>query len=314
MTKIYYVGDKFSSFVDRDIKTLREAYNVRVVKLELNNRNYKDIILKAFQELFMTVPDIYFILGANGHAMIWLIIAMLNRRPAIVEVLGYEVCKMPEYNYGLQLKTIRGYIVRWVLRHANCVLSPSDFYTNRILSVVPDAKVTTVYNYADEPESINYNKQLQAIMVARVDGINADIKGLDLYQQFAYTHPAINFYCVGLYDEHAKKMAPNVIFLGELPHNEVLELLNNSKIYCQTSHVESFGVACLEALQRGCLIVSTLSEGMRDVVGDVNMELATAMWRNDRKLMEASIEQSKKFTRERWLARVADVITAIKHK
>jgi len=43
---------------------------------------------------------------------------------------------------------------------------------------------------------------------------------------------------------------------GEIPHNEVLELMQRTKIFLHTSNYEGFGTVCLEALYGGAHVVS----------------------------------------------------------
>ena len=48
----------------------------------------------------------------------------------------------------------------------------------------------------------------------------------------------------------------NVTFTGELPHKEVLALMQRSKILLHTSEYEGFGAVCLEALYAGAHVIS----------------------------------------------------------
>lgn len=48
----------------------------------------------------------------------------------------------------------------------------------------------------------------------------------------------------------------NLTLTGELPHKEVLALMQRSKIFLHTSNYEGFGLVCLEALYAGTKVVS----------------------------------------------------------
>jgi glycosyltransferase involved in cell wall biosynthesis len=48
----------------------------------------------------------------------------------------------------------------------------------------------------------------------------------------------------------------NVTFVGELPHKEVLRLMQRSKILLHSSQYEGFGAVCLEALYAGAHVIS----------------------------------------------------------
>ena len=68
-----------------------------------------------------------------------------------------------------------------------------------------------------------------------------------------------------------------VEYLGSLPHEQVLGLLQESQIYVQNSYLETFGLAVLEAVLQGrdCLIsqnvgaLSELAYEEDDVIWDV---------------------------------------------
>jgi glycosyltransferase involved in cell wall biosynthesis len=48
----------------------------------------------------------------------------------------------------------------------------------------------------------------------------------------------------------------NVSLTGELPHTEVLQWMQRTKIFLHTSSYEAFGVVCIEALHAGAHVVS----------------------------------------------------------
>jgi len=48
----------------------------------------------------------------------------------------------------------------------------------------------------------------------------------------------------------------NLELTGELPHNDVLTLMQRSKVFLHTSDFEGFGVVCIEALHAGCHVIS----------------------------------------------------------
>lgn len=48
----------------------------------------------------------------------------------------------------------------------------------------------------------------------------------------------------------------NILLTGELPHHEVIALMQQSKIFLHPSQYEGFGVVCLEALNAGADVIS----------------------------------------------------------
>lgn len=55
---------------------------------------------------------------------------------------------------------------------------------------------------------------------------------------------------------HDLRLQDNVELMGELPHAEVLALMQRAKIFVHTSAYEGFGIVCLEALYAGAHVVS----------------------------------------------------------
>ena len=53
-----------------------------------------------------------------------------------------------------------------------------------------------------------------------------------------------------------KNVSSNLELTGELPHMEVLNLMQRSKVFLHTSAFEGFGVVCIEALHAGCHVIS----------------------------------------------------------
>jgi glycosyltransferase involved in cell wall biosynthesis len=54
-------------------------------------------------------------------------------------------------------------------------------------------------------------------------------------------------------------LEPNIILAGELPHPEVLNMMEKAKVFLHTSSYEGFSGVCLEALHAGCHVISFCS-------------------------------------------------------
>lgn len=55
---------------------------------------------------------------------------------------------------------------------------------------------------------------------------------------------------------HAHGLDNNIEFTGEIPHDEVLRLMNNSKLFVHTSEYEGHSSVLIEALYSGCKVLS----------------------------------------------------------
>ena len=52
------------------------------------------------------------------------------------------------------------------------------------------------------------------------------------------------------------QLEQHISLMNEMPHREVLKLMQQSKVFLHTSSYEGFGVVCLEALYAGAQVVS----------------------------------------------------------
>lgn len=69
------------------------------------------------------------------------------------------------------------------------------------------------------------------------------------------------------------KLEKNICLAGKKNKSEIVELLNNSDVFISSSHLETFGVAALEAICCGVPVLAIDSEGPREFVTDTNGRL-----------------------------------------
>lgn len=62
-----------------------------------------------------------------------------------------------------------------------------------------------------------------------------------------------------------KGLEQNIRLTGELPHPEVLRLMQGGKIFIHPSSYEAFGVVCIEALHAGCHVISFCKPMKQDI-------------------------------------------------
>lgn len=60
-----------------------------------------------------------------------------------------------------------------------------------------------------------------------------------------------------------------VKYIENLPHDNILSLLSNSRIYIQNSEFESFGMAIVEALSQGCDLLMSSNIGSTDLFSEL---------------------------------------------
>lgn len=65
-----------------------------------------------------------------------------------------------------------------------------------------------------------------------------------------------------------------VILTGQVDDNEKIAILKKSKFYFQLSSYEGFGVAAVEALASGCIVVHSGKGGLIDGIGDYGLKIS----------------------------------------
>lgn len=213
---------------------------------------------------------------ADFRTFLAALLCRLVRKKLIVVVGGYETAHVPELNYGGLLTWWGKYKARYILTKAAAVFALSEFSKKEIEEFIPRNDIIINYPavlFSVFPESGKRDQKV--VMIA--DLINRfypvyKLKGIETYVLAAreIDHPC---YLVGSYDPALKqemlKLNSDIIFTGKLNHNDLMKLLLSSRVYCQLSFRESFGIALAEAIACGCNPVVTDNGALPEVAGDL---------------------------------------------
>jgi len=66
-----------------------------------------------------------------------------------------------------------------------------------------------------------------------------------------------------------EQLAGRIIFTGAVPRDEISVLLDTSDILVMPSRAEPFGIAALEAMSRGCVVIITRTAGLTEIAKNV---------------------------------------------
>lgn len=72
-------------------------------------------------------------------------------------------------------------------------------------------------------------------------------------------------------------VSDRIEFHGRLSKTDVIDLLHQSNVYCQSSNYETFSAICAEALSTGTPVIATNIGGMKDFVNESNGALVGEM-------------------------------------
>jgi hypothetical protein len=169
-----------------------------------------------------------------------MIISKIFNIPTVVNVGGFEVSGIKDINYGNQLKPIRGWISRWIIRNATAVIIPSPQYKEKIKKLIPTANVYMIPNFIDTSMCDAQLPEKEDLIVTAVCSKFAyDYKGIPIFNKVTLGMPFL----------FKSKI------LEHLPREEYEYNLKRAKVYCQLSRDETFGISLVEAMAYGCVPV-----------------------------------------------------------
>ncbi|MBK9292670.1 MAG: glycosyltransferase family 4 protein [Bacteroidetes bacterium] len=257
-----------STFVKRDEDLIRTFAPVKVFRFR--RRKGPGILwdllrLKVFLLRNIWQSSLIYVWFADFHAVLPALFARLTGRKCVVVIGGVDAAYLPEYKYGTKTR-LPGRLSLWLtVRLAHRLFAVSHFTLNQLqrnVSACAAAKAVVVHN-CYTPEAIvvpqPQNRSL-VLCVAMAHSRNTIyIKGVDVFMKAASLLPELSFKVVGLSGEalaEAKRMAaPNVNLTGPVSFDELKQIYLRTRVICQFSRQESFGIALLEALAFGCVPV-----------------------------------------------------------
>ena len=263
--KIVFVYPSLLTFIKTDLEILRRHFDVKAIQWT-RTRDVKNM-LRIMWYIFRT--DLSFIWFAGGHAARVVFLSKLFRKKSIVIVGGYEVANLPEIDYGAMTDPKSARRVKYVLENADKLIAVSEFTKKEILKYSNSANLTVIYNGVDTDEfSSTVNKEDVIITV----GSKIKLKGLDTFIESAKLLLEKKFIIIGLPEDVINYLKPskpaNVILVGVISHEDILQYYQKAKVYCQLSYRESFGMALAEAMACECVPVVTDRGAIPEVVGN----------------------------------------------
>jgi len=272
--KICFVGNLSSSFIKKDYEILGKYFNLNLIKPPKSIIEWMKYPLNVAKKV--KACDVIFCWFAGWHSAIPIHYAKKYKKKSIVVAGGYDAAYVPEIDYGAFSKRRllkEGLPARFSLNHADIVLPVSNFTKNDVLKHAKPKQIKVVYNVIDTNKFKPKGKKEKLIMTigsATKQGIK--IKGLETFAKASNHFPDYKFVIIGGNEELSvkklKEINPNLIFTGNVTHDEVLSWLQRAKIYCQLSYVESFGMGVAEAMGCECVPIVTNTGGLPEVVGD----------------------------------------------
>jgi glycosyltransferase involved in cell wall biosynthesis len=277
---ILFVYTSFSSFVKNDYDTLNsnhfvEKYHFAPVKGILRNA------LEIFKQLYYLLIhgwkyDILFCWFSDYHSFLPVLFAKITGKKSLVIIGGYDVCRIRKLNYGAFCSTFRGWFCAKSMRLANIILPVSNHVYRKAKAIAPRTNRKMIYNCMtfDYPEE---SLSIKTDTILTVGLINNErtfyLKGIDTFIDVARLLPEFRFEIVGINQSNLitklGNLPSNILLHEKVKPEELISFYLKSKVYCQLSRSESFGVSIAEAMYFGCYPVVTKVGGMPEVTGKV---------------------------------------------
>jgi len=222
--------------------------------------------------------DLVYIWFASYHSVLPTIFSRILGIKSVIIIGGHDAAKVPELSYGVHLKKIRSWCSRISCKNATKLLSVSNFTHAQIFNFISNDqrnKTTMIYNGVDTDRfnPINIERESRVLTICGTKKINiCKRKGVDFYLKIAETLPDIEFLIVGLrgpaMDWAIKRKPNNVVLFGKTNPGKLRELLNSTKVICQFSRYEAFGLALAEGMAMGCIPVGYNFGGTPEIIGE----------------------------------------------
>jgi glycosyltransferase involved in cell wall biosynthesis len=274
--KICFVGNFNSSFVKQDLDILKKHFDVDAVQIpkrKLDSVGWIELFLALRRKV--KECDVIFSWFADLHSAFAVHFSKKYGKKSVVVVGGYDAAKVPEMKYGSFTNLNEGMPARYVLKNADCLLAVSEFTKSEIFDRVGRKDVRVVYNGVDiqKIDVPDFAKKEKLILtIGDVTKRGVKMKGLETFAKASLSFPGLEFVIIGRTDEKQakglRKINPRLIFTGFLDHDDALKWLSRTKVYCQLSYRESFGMGLAEAMACGCAPVITNRGALPEVVGD----------------------------------------------
>ena len=276
--KVLFVYSVLSTFSNNDLQILSKHFNVKSINVTTflvpkKNRDWWSYfrLIKG-----LVWSNIVYAWWADLNAFFIVLLCKLFHKKNIIVVGGHEVAYIPEINYGTLLSSKGRFEVKFILDHANKILAVSKFSKKETIRFSAPKVIKVVYNGVDTKKfkPAGDKKNIVLTVVNKISRDTIAVKNLDTFLEASSYLPEVKFVVVGAISRKFKEIikkqrSSNVDFTGYLEHSILVDYYQKTKVYCQLSSHESFGVALVEAMSCGCVPVITKKSALPEIVGNV---------------------------------------------
>jgi len=294
-SKLLFISNGIPSFTKVDIDILKNEYEIILFsKLWIDKfsviANHISLLIKLYT-LRNKVTKI--VISFAGHwSFLPSIIGRLFNIPVAIILHGTDCASIPSLNYGDLRKPILKRIIKSSIKNASILLPVSEtlikienLYNgdnaerNQGLNSffkIDTLKFKTIYNGIDS----NFWKPNSNIKIKKNSFIAVFsnqqffLKGGDLIIGLAKEFPNCLFYIAGCDTIPDQYLKPNnLILLGHIPKEKLLEYYNQSQFLLQLSVFEGFGCSLVESMMCNCIPIGSKVNIIPYIIGNTGVVL-----------------------------------------
>ena len=277
--RILFVYSRRTSFVDIDLRLLREQWDVREWEQPGRYANPFAVLREVRR------ADLTFGWFASWHTFWPFTFARLLGKPSLLVTGGFDTANMPEIGYGYQQGGATRRLAASIIRSATLLVTNSEYTRREVVANVgvPEDDVRLVYHGVPDvfAESPHDEREPIALTVGNVAWLTFERKGLRAFVQAARLAPEVRFVVVGEWLDGAISLlrelgGANVEYTGRVSDEELAAWYRRASVYVQASRHEGFGMSVAEAMLAGCIPVVAWAGALPEVVGEAGVQLDRA--------------------------------------
>ncbi|PNX49590.1 MAG: hypothetical protein BV457_01170 [Thermoplasmata archaeon M9B1D] len=270
--KICFVGSLSHTFVKRDLEILIKHFDVDVIEPPSTIFEWLRYPSKVRKKVKSS--DIVFGWFAGWHSIFGVYFSKIYKKKSLVVVGGYDIEYMPEIDYGALTNLKEKIAAKYVLKNSDLLLPFSDYAVNNLKKMNIKTDFNKIYIGCNSKKYFIKGKKEDIVLtVGGVKKNNLKRKGLEFFVRIAKYFPKIRFVLAGKIKDdsidYLKSIASdNVEFTDFIDDTSLIDLYQKSKVYCQLSYQEGFGLSLAEAMLCGAIPVVNRRGSIQEVVGD----------------------------------------------
>lgn len=290
-----FIHPGLSTFVKKDLIFFRNHLNVEAFYYAPEKRPGKFLMQNIFFLIFLLKKiwktKVVYSWFAGYHSLLPSLLCKILNKKMIIVVGGNDAVSIPEIQYGIfykknlrRLSAVLSYRMADLILpvHKSLIYSKNTYVDEKGIKVGVKHFVRNIKTrFIELPTGYDGNawkmkegdiKKQKVITIAGINNMKTyKGKGIDLLLEVALRIPDARFTIVGVGEnmwEYIEKRKPeNVEIIGFVDNPQLVEYLNDSKVYCQFSLSEGLPNSLCEAMLCECVPVGSSVNGIPDGIG-----------------------------------------------